>query len=158
MKNKTAILATIIFGGFACGEEEPKEPSIDEEACALIAKTPTVITANADRAAAPALATGENVYQITLDTAMKTYVQVVAAEPGDFAMFLSLDNVASGKYFLGAAEKTLAGGEPNENCAAAIPDHYHLELEEAGTYAIELNPSAAKVNVVIHPDEDHAHE
>lgn len=157
MKAKYSAILAAMLSSLSCGDEDPEEVSIDEEACELIAGSPTAITAALDQNSAPALATGEHVYQLTLDTAMKTYFKVEAAEPGDFAMFLSLDNVASGKYYLGAAEKSLAAGEANENCAAAIPDHYHLELEEAGTYVIELNPSAAKVNVVIHPDEEHMH-
>jgi hypothetical protein len=149
----TALLLLLTIG---CGGDE-EEPNIDVESCELIAAAATPVTANTDKAAAPAIAPGETAYELTLSAMDKTYVNLTIAEAGEYAYFLSQDNVASGKYFSGMTEKTLEAGSANENCAAAIPDHYHVAFDAPGMYAFELNPSAAKVKIVVHPDEDHGH-
>jgi hypothetical protein len=150
------ILAMMIFAAacVSCGDDGESDNSVDKRSCTFIKSTPTAITASSDRASAPAITPGETAYDVTLSASSKTYVRFDAQAAGTWVLFLDAANVASGKYFDGATEKSLPASAANENCAADIPDHYHVNVSAAGAVAIELDPSATKVVIAIAPDED----
>lgn len=146
------LLLALALGLGACGSDETTEEDIDVEACTLIQAAPVAITASTDRASARAITPGETAYAVKTSTAANTYLSIEVDEGLDAVFFLDTDGVATGKYFFEGAERTLAAGTANENCAAEIPDHYHLELDEVGTYHLELGPSVVDVVIVVHPD------
>jgi len=156
MKYATRLTLPFLAFAFACGgEEEHEEP--DVAACTHIQEAASPLTASATRESAPAIAFGESPYEVTLDAAEKTYVAVTVAEAKHGVFYLSAADVATGKMFLGQTELALEASSANEHCAAAIPDHYHLELDAAGTYAIELSPSAVKVKLLLLEEDEDAH-
>lgn len=146
----------VVVGVAACGSEE--EGGIDVEACELIETAAMTVTATTSRAAAPVIAAGETPYEVTGSATDKTYLRVEAAAAGHAVLFFKQANVASGKYYFGSEENNLPAGEANENCATVIPDHYHVEFSDPGTYAIELNPIAAKITLLLHPEEEEEEE
>jgi hypothetical protein len=141
----------------ACGSTE-EEPSIDVEACELIEQPASAVSANADRTMAPEITVGEVPYDVTGSATEMTYLRIDVDAPGEAVMFLKQANVSSGKYYFGTEVNNLPASEANENCPADIPDHYHVEFSDAGTYAIELNPIASKVTILIHPEEEGEHD
>ncbi len=143
----TSVLAmTAAVTGCPTEEEEENFPA---EMCEVMAEaTTTDLTADADMAASPELSITEGhdsgvVNVVTgLSDAEATYVTFTPDEDGELVLFADAADVVVGLFEDGAAG-TLPEGGPNDECAAEIPEHWHLEDLVGGTqYALELGPTA----------------
>lgn len=157
-----ALAMTLALAG--CPEEEEDFPA---EMCEVMASGSTqAVTADVDVAAAGELTITEDhadgwVNVVTgLASAAETHVVFVPDEDGELVLFADVESVVTDLLEDGSAIGLPAGG-PNDECADAIPEHWHIEdLTGGTTYALVLGATAAtELNLVIaHHEGDHDHD
>jgi hypothetical protein len=122
----------------ACGGEEA-DPAA--EICAAVSQAGTMITATATRSMAPTIAAAETPYTVTLPAMQRSYVKIVNSGDTAYLLATKTANVIDKLYFEGA-EEALAAPAALSECPADVPEHFDLDLEMAGSYELELAPSA----------------
>ena len=159
------ILAPTVAGTGCPTEEEENFPA---EMCEVMADGATSdLIADAMATAAPELNITEEhengvINVVTgLSDAEATYVAFTPDEDGELVLFADAAHVVGGLFEDGAAAPLPEGG-PNDECAAEIPEHWHLEDLTGGTrYELELGPTAlAELHLVLahHEGDRDEHE
>lgn len=147
----------LLLSLFACGPAETTEDPT-EHACEHRTEAGTAVTAGADVATAASIPISEEPYTVTLTDGAPGFVAVDV--PGDTAalLFLGTADVAAELYQDGTAVGLPEPG-PVDLCATDIPEHFDLDFHEAGTWTIELGPSAvSEVWLMLMSAEGHSHE
>lgn len=145
----------------ACGDDE-SEPNAGEDpaehACEHVTEEATELTAGEARdETAPRVELGEEPYSIALDDSEPRYVRFEIDEHAEAILFASAEDVVTGLYHEDD-EESLESAGANEHCEDEIPEHFDLDLHEAGTYYLRLGPSAlADVWVMLTEAGGHAH-
>lgn len=147
-----AIAATTLAG---CGHEE--HGVTDETMCEYMKNPVSPLAGATDRASAPQMTLGSTPYEVTLDAAMPTHVRFELPSVMTVGLNAGTAGILTGKYFLGAAERTLPEGVALAACAADVPAHHHLASAEAGTYVLELGAGTGTVVLLAAEMTDHGH-
>jgi hypothetical protein len=142
----------------ACGDgdssDEPAEEDPAEHACAHGSESGSSVTASETPENAPVLELADEPYTVTLVPGAVGYVKLAA--PAVALLFAGTADVVSELSFEGS--DILPEGSPNEFCEAEIPEHFDLDLDEPGEYALRLGPSGVdSVCLMYLSAEGHAH-
>lgn len=150
-------MSLLLLSLVACGPTETTEDPA-EHACEHRAEAGTAITAGPDVDSGAAITIGEEPYTVTLPDQAAGFVSVEVTGDTPVLLFLGTADVAAELYHDGTAEGLPEPG-PVDQCADDIPEHYDLDLHEAGTYTLELGPAAvSEVWLMLMSAEGHAHE
>lgn len=158
-------LAAVTLAMLGCPATE--EDDFPAEMCeVMLAGAILDLVASTEMISAPELTVTEDhadgqVNVITgLSDADATYVAFTPEEDGELVLFADTAGVVMG-LFEDGAEQTLPEGSPNDECAADIPEHWHLEdLTRGSIYTLQLGPTAAaELHLVIaHHEGEHEHD
>lgn len=151
------MLLALFLSLVACAPA-PAEEDPEAHACEHAADAGTTVVAGADAASAGAIAIGEEPYTVTLVDGAAGFVAVEVTGDTPALLFLGTADVAASLWH-GDEEVGLPSPAPNDLCPDDIPEHYDLDLHEAGTWTIELGPAAvADVWLLLSSAEGHGHE
>jgi hypothetical protein len=137
-------------------QTEEEDPA--EHACVLGSDEGESITAGEQRgASAPEIELGHAPFTVALSEDAPSYLRIEASEDTPAVLFVSAADVVTGLYHEDD-EEALDSAGPNPFCDDDIPEHFDLDLHEAGTYYLELAPSAlSEVWIMLVEAEGHAH-
>ncbi|MFN7147370.1 MAG: hypothetical protein ACK4YP_26615 [Myxococcota bacterium] len=136
----------------------PEKEDPEAHACEHVTEAGTTVVAGADPASAGAIAIGEEPYTVTLVEGAAGYVAIEVDEDTPALLFLGTADVAASLWH-GEEEVGLSSPAPNDLCPDDIPEHYDLDLHEAGTWLLELGPAAVSdVWLLLSSAEGHGHE
>jgi hypothetical protein len=141
----------------ACGDDSRTNSEEDPaaHACEHAAESGTALTAAASAEEAPELALDEKPYTVALTPGAAGYVQLTT--PAEALLFANRADVVTA-LLLDGRDASLPEPAPNEFCPGEIPEHFDLELEEAGNYVLRLGPSGIdSVWLMYSPAAGHAH-
>lgn len=141
----TALLISLL----ACSGGKTEDP--EEHACEAIGEAGTTITAAAAMDdTAPSITPGEDPYTVTLVDSAAGYVAIEVAEDTPALLFMGTADVAADLYMPDGTAMGLPDAAPVEACAE-VPEHFDLDLHDAGTWYLELGPAAvAEVWLLLH--------
>lgn len=139
-------LAVALALGAGCGSDHAHDegsPDPAELACEETAEEGTSLEAGSARDdSAPEIELGGEPYTVTVSDTAPTYVRVEIADHAVALLLVDAEDAVTALYH-GDEEEELVSGGPVEACADDIPEHFDIDFHEAGTYYIELSPSAA---------------
>lgn len=168
MKIERPWIAVLALAGalMGCGSEDDEEegrPDPAELACEEIDEVGETIEAPTTRDdRAPEIELSGEPQTVTLSETEPTYVRIEIAEDTAAILLLGTEDAVAGLYH-GDEEEELVSAGPVEHCAEDIPEHFDVDFHEAGTYYLELAPSAASTLWLLlseaagHADEDSEH-
>lgn len=127
----------------ACGDDDPSNPAEGEEdpsehACEHAAESGAAVTASASLEDAPVLELSEEPSTVALVPGEAGYVGLASAEAA--LLFVGTADLVTGLFRDGEAVD-LPEPAPNEECPAAIPEHF--DLEGGSSYVLKLGPAGA---------------
>ena len=139
-------------------EHEEHEHDPAEHACEHASEEGTEVAGGAERdESAPRLELGEEPYTIALDETEPRWVRLEVEDHTTAILLTNAEDVVTGLYHEDE-EESLDSAGANTYCEEEIPEHFDLDLHEAGTYYLRLGPSAlADAWIVIMEAEGHAH-
>ena len=150
----TCSLALAGCGGddeHARGEEDPAQ-----HACEHVNESGMPIVAGTDRATGPTIAVSEEPYTLTVVAGAEAWLSIQGGI--DALLFTKETGVVTGLFHEQATDSALGAPEPNERCPAELPEHFDLELEEAGTWHLKIGPVATdSVWLALTQSSGHAH-
>jgi hypothetical protein len=135
----------------AAGEEDP-----GEHACEHVSEVGAAVTAAPERDSAPELSLSEEPYTIAMPTDGTTGFVKLSGSAHALVFAQEVGEV-TGLYQADETDSILPEGSPNEFCPDQITEHFHLDLAEAGEYALELTSAADTVWLILIGAEGHAH-
>lgn len=140
----------------ACSGDAAEDPSV--HACEMVGDPGTAVTAAATlEDATPDLAVDGAPYTVTLVDGAPGYVGIEVTGDTPALLFMGLADVVAELHGPDGAAVGLPDPAPVDACAE-IPEHYDLDLHEAGTWVLELGPAAvADVWLLLHEADGHAH-
>jgi hypothetical protein len=147
MKNElrwVAVLAVVAaLAGCGDDEEEAAVPDPAELACEEVDEAGESIEASTERdESAPEIELGGEPFAVALSDTEPTYVRVDITEDTPALLLLGTEDAVAALYHEDDEEELVSAG-PVEQCADEIPEHFDIDFHEAGTYYIELAPSAS---------------
>lgn len=152
---------SLLFVG--CGSDDVATPTPMEEdpgqhACESFGDEGSRVSAADDSSDAPEMQPRETPYTIELVDGAAGYVTLRGELQA--LLFAGEQDVVTGLFHEDDLDTDLLGeGTPNAFCELDIPEHFDLELEEAGNYRLQLGPAAIGELWVVYIDaEGHAHE
>ena len=149
----------VAWSALGCGsDDEPAQTEHDpgEHACEHVSEPGTVVTASADRAAAPEIARADEPYTVMLASGQPSFVKVTGGE--DALLFTKATGVVTGLFFEQETTNQLTSAEPNASCPNDIPEHFDLELDASGSWYVQLGPSVtAEVWIALTEATGHGH-
>jgi hypothetical protein len=167
MKNELRWLAVLFVVAALVGcsddEEEATVPDPAELACDEVDEVGEGIDASTARDVnTPEIELGGEPYTVALSDTEPTYVRVEISEDTPALLLLGTEDTVAALYHEDDEEELVSAG-PVEQCADEIPEHFDVDFHEAGTYYIELAPSASSTLWLLlsgaegHGDEGHDH-
>ncbi|HEY8944938.1 MAG TPA: hypothetical protein VIM73_11785 [Polyangiaceae bacterium] len=142
----------------ACGDDAPTESAEEdpaEHACEHAGEQGTEVTASDTADSAPELALSDEPYTVILTPGSVGYVSLET--PAEALLLAAQADVVTG-LFLDGEELPLGEGAPNEFCAEDVPEHFDMDLDEAGTYTLRLGPVGVdSIWLAYVPAAGHAH-
>lgn len=139
----TALLLSLL--AVACGD--PKDDTATAEdpathACEQAGNAGTAITAGATREedASAVLEVGEDPFTVTLVDGATGWVRLDVPEPASLLLFAGTADVVMDLTHEDTAEG-LPTPAPVEGCPDEVPEHFDLDLHEAGTWHLALGPA-----------------
>lgn len=142
-----------------CGGDDTQAlPDPAELACAEVDEAGSPITASLERdETAPEIEVGAEPYAVTLSPDASTYVRIVVDADTPAILLLGAADVVTALYHEQEEEELTSAGA-DEFCADEIPEHFDVDLHQAGTWFVELAPSAVdEVWLLLSAAEGHAH-
>jgi hypothetical protein len=160
-------VALLIVAAVGCGDDGTSmdaagdtsaEPEPAELACMEVEEAGTPIAAGEMRdSSAPEVTIGAEPYLVSLPVAGTGYLRVVTDAPEEPAiLFFQTSGVLTDIYDDEDTALGVTSAGENPFCAAAIPEHFDLDFEVAGTHYIELT-AASETWLLISGAEGHAH-
>lgn len=146
------LLLLPVLGLVACGdaaEETGGDTAAGYDpaahACEHVSEAGTAVQAadTLEDDASAVIEVGEEPWSISVSAGGATYVQFEVDEPLEALLFLDTEDVLQTVYH-GSDEHAPATPSAVEDCPDDLPEHYHLDLHEAGTWHLEFGPSAAE--------------
>jgi hypothetical protein len=149
-------VASVLVG---CGDDDGDVPDPTAAACDEIDEAGDRIEAATARDDdAPRIELGGEPFTVALSDVEPTYVRIDIAEESAAVLLLGAEDAVSALYH-GDEEEELVPAGPVEHCADDIPEHFDVDFHEAGTYFLELAPSAASTLWLVLADATgHGHE
>jgi hypothetical protein len=147
----------------ACGDDDgdahshgDQDPA--EHACEHAMESGTELEGSAERDdSAPRIELGDEPYTITLAQDAARYVRLEIEEDTAVILFANEEDVVTGLYHEDEEESLVSAGA-NDHCEDEIPEHFDLDLQEAGTYYLALGPSTlSEAWIMVTEAEGHAH-
>jgi hypothetical protein len=156
---------TIAMALAGCGDDTQESAVADpaELACDEVDEAGDSIEASSQRDdSAPEIELGGEPYTVTLSDTEPTYVRVEITEDTAALLLLGTEDAVAALYHEDEEEDLESAG-PAEHCADDIPEHFDIDFHEAGTYYVELAPSASSTVWLLlsdaagHGPEEHEH-
>jgi hypothetical protein len=161
-KKHTSLAMLLTMLGAACSDDsgEPAEhehEDPEEHACehATDMSNGTAVTASAAEASAPRINLSEEPYLVTFEQGTRGFLRV--AGPVDALVFVGQADSVTSVALEGSTTDVLPAGAPVEHCSDLIPEHFDLELEETGDYAIGVTSATPPLWLMVTPAEGHSH-
>jgi hypothetical protein len=136
---------SVVAALVGCGddEEEATVPDPAELACDEVDEAGEHIEASTERDdSAPEIELGGEPYTVALSDTEPTYVRIEISEDTPALLLLGTEDAVAALYHEDDEEELVSAG-PAEQCADEIPEHFDIDFHEAGTYYVELAPSAS---------------
>ncbi|MFW5926281.1 MAG: hypothetical protein ACOCV4_08955 [Myxococcota bacterium] len=135
------VLALPACGDGAEMEEHEEDPA--EHACEEAAEAGAPLTAGADMAGAPTVQIGDEPYLVQLPAGSSGFVKLETDAPGEeVILFFQTTDVLAEVYDAAGEPLGIPSAGPNAQCPEDLPEHFDVDLTEAGTYFLELGPTA----------------
>jgi hypothetical protein len=155
--------------GAGCGSDDEHEHHEDDPAvlaCDETSEEGTSATASTTRDdSAPELELDGEPYAITVSDSEPTFVRIEIAEDTAALLLVDTEDAVSALYHEDEEEELVSAG-PVDACADDLVEHFDVDFHEAGTYYLELSPSAAGTLWLLlrdaaghgHEHDDHDHD
>lgn len=141
MRFESLVFLLIFSIGLAACDDDLEVHDPAEHACEHAELEGERLTAAANRdATAPPVELGEPA-TIALPDGASGWVRFEVDHPGGILAFARDANVLTA-FYLGDDEEELISAGPNEACSEDLREHFHLTVEEAGSFYLRLGPTA----------------
>lgn len=153
-----ALMAPALVWAAGCGtEEEAEDPAA--HACEQVAEAASELTASmSPDETAPELGMDGEPVRIALPPASAGYVRVVTDAPEELGILFFDRTEVLGAILHEGGSLPLTSAGANGFCPDEIPEHFDVDFEEAGTYFLELGPTATdEVWMILSDAGGHGH-